>query len=192
MTARQVDKAAARLEGLRHQRRSRLGMSAAAAGMAALALIVSNTLAISVGTGVAALLVLALSDTFRRRELLALLALNPNAYVVPDVKRYGDRLTVPRGRQRLARALERVLSQAGSPYSYCIGGRVNKFRKELEALAASLRTPGARVEPTSVALCWRLLTRAAESPLYNWKLPADELGFEVQRIQAGIRRPAAD
>jgi hypothetical protein len=185
-----MDTAAATLDGLRNQRRERLAMGAAAAGIAALALIVSNALAIAVGVGVAAMLALAMTDTVRRRELLALLALNPSAYIVADVKRYGERLTVPRGRMRLAKALERVLSEAGSPYSYCISGRVNKFRAELEALAASLRMPGVRVDPTSVAHCWRLLTRAAESPLYNRRLPADELGFQVQRIQAGIDRPA--
>jgi hypothetical protein len=188
MTARQLDRAAARLDGLRNQRRSRLAVGAAAAAAAAIALIVSNALAISVGIGVAAMVTLAVSDTFRRRELLARLALNPNAYVVPDVKRYGDRLTVPRGRRRLAKALERVIIHAGTPYSYCIGDRVHKFRRELETLAALLRSPETRVEPTSVAHCWRLLTRAAESPLYNWELPADELGFQVRQIQLGIRR----
>jgi len=191
MTARQMDTAAARLEGIRDQRRSRLAMSLAAGMLGALALIVSHALAISIGIGVGFLLVLAIRDTMRRRELLASLALNPSAYVVPDVRRYGDRLVVPRGRHRLAKALERILATAGTPGCYCIPDRVNKFRKEIEALASTLRMPGTRVEPACVALCWRLLTRAAESPLYNWELPADELGFQVRRIQAGIRpRPA--
>jgi hypothetical protein len=192
MNARQMDKAAAWLDGMRDQRRSRLAMSLAAGALAALALIVSNALAISIGIGAGFMLLLAISDTFRRRELLARLALNPNAYVVPDVKRYGDRLVVPSGRHRLAKALERVLATSGTPGCYCIPDRVNKFRREIEALARSLRMPGTRAEPASVALCWRLLTRAAESPLYNWELPADDLGFQVQRIQAGIRRPVTD
>jgi len=163
-----------------------------ATAAALVALTQSTTLAISFGLGVLVMALLAFSDTCRRRELLARLALNPNAYVVPEVKRYGDYLVGPRGRKRLAASLDRVLSHAGTPMSYCIGERVNKFRDEIEALAASLRAPKNDIEPTSVALCWRLLTRAAESPLYNGNIPADDLGFQVQRIQAGIRRTATD
>jgi hypothetical protein len=192
MTARQVDRAAERLDGIRQRRRGRLVALGLAAAAALVALTQSTTLAISFGLGALVMALLAFSDTCRRRELLARLALNPNAYVVPEVKRYGDYLVGPRGRKRLAASLDRVLSHAGTPMSYCIGERVNKFRDEIEALAASLRAPKTDVEPTSVALCWRLLTRAAESPLYNGNIPADDLGFQVQRIQAGIRRPATD
>jgi hypothetical protein len=193
MTARQVDRIAARLDGIRNQRRERLTVSAAAAVAAIVAqLLVSSTLAISLALGVAFLLALALGDTCRRREMLAILALDPSAYALPDVQRYGDELVAPRGRMRLATSLERVLTHAGTPASYCIAERVNAFRGEIEALAATLRAPKTRIDPTSVALCWQLLTRAAESPLYNWRLPADDLGFQVQRIQTGIRRPLTD
>lgn len=192
MTARQVDRAAERLDGIRQRRRGRLVALGVAAAAALVALTQSTALAISFGLGVLVMALLAFSDTCRRRELLQRLALNPNAYVVPEVKRYGDYLVGPRGRRRLAASLDRVLSHAGTPMSYCIGERVNKFRDEIEALAASLRAPKSDVEPTSVALCWRLLTRAAESPLYNGNIPADDLGFQVQRIQAGIRRTATD
>jgi len=165
----------------------------AVAGMGALALVFTSTkLAISLGIGVGVLLVLAYNDICRRRELLANLALEPGAYVVPEVQRYGQELVAPRARQRLATALERVVSHSGTRASYCIPDRVHTFREEIEALAASLRAPRCQIEPASVALCWRLLTRAAESPLYNRALPADDLGFHVRRIQAGIRRPATD
>jgi hypothetical protein len=192
MTARQVDRATERLEGLRQKQRGRLAVCIAAAVAAAFALTDSITLAISLGAGVLVMVLLVISDTCRRRELLARLALNPNAYVLPDVQRYGDQLVAPRGRERLAASLERLLSHAGTPASYCIGERVNKYRGQIEALADSLRAPRTQVEPTSVALCWQLLTRAAESPLYNGNIPADDLGFQVQRIQAGISRPVAD
>jgi hypothetical protein len=194
MTARQVDRAAERLDGLRQKRRSRLAVSAVAAAAAGVALWASHSssLAISLGAGIVVMALLAFNDTCRRRELLARLALNPHAYVVPDVKSYGEDLVAPRGRERLAASLDRMLKHAGTPASYCIAERVNKYRGQIEALADSLRAPKTRVEPTSVALCWQLLTRAAESPLYNGNIPADDLGFQVQRIQAGIRHPVAD
>src|SRR5881398_1527911 len=74
MTSREVDRAASQLEHLHRQRRARLLSSVAAAGLAAGTLVLSNALAISVACGVASLLLLALVDTLRRRELIARLA----------------------------------------------------------------------------------------------------------------------
>ena len=116
MTARQVDRAAERLDGLRQKRRSRLAVSAVAAVTAGVALWASHssTLAISLGAGIVVMALLAFNDTCRRRELLARLALNPHAYVVPDVKSYGEDLVAPRGRERLAASLDRMLKHAGT------------------------------------------------------------------------------
>jgi hypothetical protein len=144
-------------------------------------------LAFALLAGVGCSLVLALADTIRRRELLSGLALNSNAYTLPDVRRYGAKLVMYSGRARLAAALERVVSNAGLPGTYYLNDRVDKFRDDISGLAKALVAPGARVEPTSVARCWRLLTRAAESPLYNGRIPEDDLGFEVKRIRAGIQ-----
>jgi hypothetical protein len=188
MTSREVDTAASQLEQIQQQRRARLLLSVPAAGLAAGALVLSNTLAISLVCGLACLLLLALADTVRRRELLARLALNPNAYSVPEVRRYGTSLVVLSGRRRVAAALERVLANAGTPGSYYLADRVHKCRHEIRELAEALRAPGTRAEPTSVALCWRLLRSAAESPLYNWHLPADDLPVAVRQIRACIRR----
>jgi hypothetical protein len=191
MTAREIDSAADRLDLIRRQRHSRLALSGAAAGLAGLALIVSTALAISIAAGMAALLLLALADTVRRRDLIARLALDQHAYAVPEVRRYGASLVMPRGRRRAAEALERVLANAGTRGSYYLADRVRANRHEIRALAEALRAPGTRAEPTSIAFCWRLLRSAAESPLYNRHLPRDELGVAVRRIQAGVRPPSA-
>ena len=100
-------------------------------------------------------------------------------------------LVVLRGRRRVAAALERVLANAGAPGSYYLAGRVHRWRHEIRDLAELLRAPDTCAEPTSVALCWQLLRSAAESPLYNWHLPAEDLGIVVRRIRAGIRRSPA-
>ena len=188
MTAREVDRAASQLEHIRQQRWARLLLTGPAAVLAAGAFVVSAALAVSLICGIASLLALALLDTVRHRELVSSLALNPNAYTVPEVRRYGEDLVVLRGRRRVAAALERVVANAGAPGSYYLASRVHACRHELRALAEALRAPETRVEPTSVAMCWRLLRNAAESPLYNWHLPADDLPMAVRRIQAGISR----
>ena len=193
MTSRELDDAASRLEQIQQRRRARLLLSAPAAAFAAGALPWSGALAIALACGVVCLLALALADTVRRRELIATLALNPGAYSVPEVRRYGAGLVMLRGRQRVAAALERVLTHAGTPGSYYLADRVHKCRHEIRDLAEVLRAPGTRAEPASVALCWRLLRCAADSPLYNWHLPAEDLRVTVRRIRAGIRRsPAAE
>jgi hypothetical protein len=188
MTARELDRAASQLEHMRHQRRARLLMSVAAAALAAAAFVVSNTVAISLICGLACLLMLALVDTIKRRELIERLALNRSAYSVPEVRRYGHRLVVLSGRRRVAAALERVLTNAGAPGSYYLADRVHACRHEISALVEALRAPDTRAEPTSIALCWRLLKSAADSPLYNWRLPAEDLRLAFRRVQAGIRR----
>jgi|SRR5919204_1734303 hypothetical protein len=192
MTAREVDGAAARLESIGARRRGRVIASIVAALLAAGALFASTRLGIALMCGVVCLLLLAVADTLRRRDLIATLALDPHAYAVPEVRRYGASLVLFRRRKRVAASLERVLEDAGRPGAYYLVDRVDKYRREIEAVASALRAPGTRVEPTSVALCSRLLTRAAESPLYNWRVPADDLGVAVRRIQSGIRPEAAE
>jgi hypothetical protein len=187
MTAREVDRAASRLEQIRDQRRARLLVAAAAAGLAASALPVSDSLAIALVCGTAVLLVLAVIDTWRWRDLISNLALNEQAYTVPEVRRYGDDLVAPSARRRAAEALDRVVRNAGSPGSYYLAGRVHACRKEIRELAEALRAPDSRFEPTSLAMCWQLLRSGVDSPLYNWHLPAEDLRMAVRRIQAGVR-----
>lgn len=191
MTSRELDNAASRLEQIQQQRHARLLLSVPAGALAAGALLLSNALAISLACGIVCLLVLAIGDTVRRRELIATLALNPSAYSVPEVRRYGAGLVMLRGRRQVAAALERVLSHAGTPGSYYLADRVHKCRGEIRDLAEALRAPGTRAEPSSVALCWRLLRSAADSPLYNWHLPAEDLRVTVRRIRAGVRQSPA-
>ena len=189
MTAREVDTAAAQMKLIQGQRRWRLLMSAAAAGLAAACFSASHAaLGAALVAGSVAALALALLDTTRRRELIAELALNAHAYSVPAVKRYGESLVAPRGRLRIAAALDRVVRNAGAPGTVYLASRVEACRDDIKALATTLRAPGARPEPTSIALCWRLLTRGAESPLYNRRVPAEELRAALRRIHNGVRR----
>lgn len=188
MTAREVDKAAARMKLIQRQRRWRLVLSTSAAGAAAACFPLSHEFGVALVAGAVALALLALLDTARRRELIAELALNEQAYSVPAVKRYGESLVAPRGKQRIAAALERVVRNAGAPGTVYLASRVYACRDDIKALATALRAPGVRPNPTSIALCWRLLTSGAESPLYNQRVPAEELRAAVRRIHAGVRR----
>ncbi len=155
--------------------------------LAAAASLVSATFAIALGAGAAVEALLALVSLYGRRELIARLALEPDAYVLPEVDRYGNRLVGLHERQRLAKWLHEVISDARLPGSFYLPERVVRHADELDSLARELASPEAQVQPASAVACLRLLTHAPESPLYNGGLPADDLTLALRAIRAGIR-----
>jgi len=184
MNARQLEDAQERLR-TRQRRTVEAAVLAVAGSAAALAVsLVSSTLAIALGAGAAVEALVAVAALVSRRELIARLALEPDAYVLPDVDRYGKRLV--RERQRLAAWLREVIRDARVPGSFYLRERVARHADELDSLAHELAAPAAQVQPASAVACLRLLTRAPESPLYNDRLPADDLALALRAIRAGI------
>jgi hypothetical protein len=72
-------------------------------------------------------------------------------------------LTAPRARARLAAASTSMVGDG------------------------DLCSPSVRIDPVSAARCRWLLANAAENPLYDRRLPAEELGSILQRIRTGMR-----
>jgi hypothetical protein len=190
VTAAAVDGAAGALE--RRERRVRTGrrVAAGAVALAALALPFSTPLAIAFVLGAAVETSLCALARSRRRGLIARLALESEAYVIPAVREYGAHLVGPLQRERLGRWLVEVLDDAGHPDSLYLADRVAEHAGQIQAVAAELMAPGARVHPVSAATCRRLLTVATESPLYNPHLPAVDLRSTLFRIHAGISAPS--
>lgn len=190
MTSAAVEGAARALE--HRERRARAGsrVAAAAAALAALAVPVSTPLAIAFLLGAAVETSLCALAHSRRRTLVARLALEPDAYVIPAVREYGAHLVGPRQRERMGRWLVEVVDDAGHFDSLYLADRVAEYAGQIRAVAAELMAPGARVQPVSAATCRRLLTVATESPLYNPHLPAVDLRSTLFRIHAGISAPS--
>jgi hypothetical protein len=190
MTAAAVDRAARALA--RQQRRLQTGrrLTAGAAVLAALAMVVSAPLAIALALGAGFEALVCVVTVARRRALIARLAVEPDAYAIPAVREFGARLAGAGQRERLGRWLVEVLDEAGRPESLYLADRVSEYAAQIRAVAFDLMAPGARVQPVSAATCRRLLTVAAESPLYNPQLPAVDLGSALFRIHAGISGPS--
>jgi hypothetical protein len=161
-----------------------LGFAAAWASLAAVWFSIPLAAALGAGALLEALLAAAALDA--RRQLIARLALQPAAYVLPEVAAYGARAAQPPQRARLAAWLAELVAEAGTPFSLCLGDRVALVAHELEALARELVSPARSVEPVSAVACRRLLTHLAESPLYNPGVPVGELHAALHRIRAGI------
>jgi hypothetical protein len=175
-------------EELRRRRRRAVEaavLGAVASVLAGGALLVSSTLAVALAAGAALQTAIALAVADGRRELIARLALDPSAYVLAEVHRYGTRVAGPSRRARLAAWLFEVASEATLPGTLYLRDRVTLVANELEALAHELGS-AISVQPATVVACERLLTRPTESPLYNPRLPADDLRLALRRIRANL------
>jgi hypothetical protein len=189
MTAGDLDQAANDLRRRRRRAREATALALVSGGLSLVAAALWPQLAVALAIGAAFETLVAGAAVVRRREQIARLAVEPAAYVLTDVERYGRRLAEPRQRARLASWLAEIVAEAPHPWSLYLPDRVALCRAELAALARDLAMPALCVEPTSAAACRRLLTHAVESPLYNPRLPADDLRLTLARIRAGIERP---
>lgn len=187
MHARDVEQAASDLARRSRRRGESAVLALVSASLAGIALPFARLLALALAAGALVELALAAGALVRRRAQIASLALDPAAYSIADVEAYGRRLVGPPERARLAAWLDEICADAYLPGSLYLADRVSHFAHELEALARDVGSPAVALEPASAAACRRLLTHAVESPLYNPRLPADELGLALRRIRAGLR-----
>lgn len=184
MVERDLERAAKELAARRRRTREAIVLAGIALTLAGLLGPVSRPVGIAflAGSGVEACV--AAVAALGRRELISRLALEPQAYVLPEVERYGA--TVASQRERLAAWLVEILVDAAHPGTIYLPDRVARHAGELRSLARELAAPDAAVRPPSAVACRRLLTHAVESPLYNPRLPADDLALALNRIRAGI------
>jgi hypothetical protein len=186
MTTADLDQAASGLRRRRRRAREATTLAVASGGLALTAAAMWPRFAFPLAVGAALETLVAGAAVVRRRDEIARLAVEPAAYVLAEVERYGRRLTQPRQRARLATWLAEIVAEAPNPWRLYLPDRVALFRTELAALARDLAMPTLGVEPASAAACRRLLTHAVESPLYNPRVSADDLRRALERFRAGI------
>jgi hypothetical protein len=187
MDARALEEAAARIEGKRRRARQHAALALAAVVGALPALQLSRfDIALALAAGAIFEGLLAAGLLVSRRALIERLALEPTAYVIAEVRRFGLQVTEPRELADLAGRLRRVAAEASAPTTVWLADRVEAFTAQLDALARDLLSPSVAVEPPSVVLCRRLLVNAAESPLCNPQIPPEELALALHRIRRGI------
>jgi hypothetical protein len=192
MIARAIEEAAATIRERRRRALESGGLAAVCALLAWLALESSSSLALALAVGAGFEILLVIGLFLARRGLISRLALEPDAYCIPEVKAYGETLTKPRQRAIVADGLRSMVRDALRPGVLYLPDRVMRHARELESIARDFRSPGVRVHPASVARCRRLLTEAAESPLYNPRLTEEDLETILRRIRSGIKRSDQD
>ena len=186
MNARDLESAAANVD--RKRRRALHGLITAVALMAASAGIApfSARLALAVGVGAAMGWLIAAVSWLGRRELISCLALDPSAYAIPAVARFGTQAAALSTRTRLASSIHSLVHQKDQPMELHLAGRARRFAPELDAIARDLAAPSSHVPPPIAVACRRLVTRPVRSPLYNPNLPEEDLTALLLRIRAGI------
>jgi len=191
MNARELEGAAAELRSLRRRLKQFSAGAVLLLVVAAGCAMFSLRVAAILGAGVAVESLAALALWLRRGDLIERLALDPSAYVIPEVARFGSRVAALRERKLLASWITSIVNR-GEPFELHLVGRAGAFSQQLETLARELAAPQAEVQPAIAVACRRLLTRPVQSPLYNPNLPEEDLTALLLRIRAGIsqRTPA--
>jgi hypothetical protein len=190
--------ASAQLAALRHRMLQRVEWFVALVVLSGVLLLTESVaLAAAVGAGaVTALAIGGLAIDERRRLLLSLVAMG-DANSIPEVAALAERLAHDATERRRVAAALRTAARAGR--SNGIGsrapivvapGRVAHYAPRLLALADAIGDVRVSVSPSAVALCRRLLTDGAGSPLYNPNVPERELDRVLAAVEAGVS-PAA-
>ncbi len=190
--------AAAQLATLRHRMLQMVEWFVALVVLSGVLLLTESVaLAAAVGAGaVTALAIGGLAVDERRRLLLSLVAMG-DANSIPEVGALAERLAHDATERRRVAAALRTAARAGR--SNGIGsrapmvvapGRVAHYAPRLLALADAIGDVRVSVSPSAVALCRRLLTDGAGSPLYNPNVPERELDRVLAAVEAGVS-PAA-
>jgi hypothetical protein len=146
---------------------------------------------LALGIGAVFEAMLAFAFWFDRRELIERLALDPTAYTIPAVARFGSRIAALRERERLAAWIRSVACEPERAGSFHLSDRARAFAREFETVAQELARPAASVQAPVAVACRRLLTRPVQSPLYNPNLPEEDLAALLRRIRAGIAAPSS-
>jgi hypothetical protein len=186
--------ASAQLDGLRTRMIQMLEWFAALVILAVVLLLTESVaLACSVGAGaVTALVLLGLALDERRGLLLSLVALG-DANAIPEVRALAERLAHdPAERRRVADSL-RTAARAGQATGpgarapiVVAPGRVARYAPRLLALADAIADEHHMVTAPAIALCRRMLTDGAGSPLYNPQMSERELERVLAVVEAGI------
>jgi hypothetical protein len=186
MNAREIEHAGDYLARKRSRFREGVLVAAVCALLAAAIGPFALNAALALLVGSAAAATFAVAHKLGYRDAIARLALEPSAYVLPDIRHYGARLTLPAERAKLAAWLYEVVQEAQIPGNWYLADRVARYEVQIRAVAWQMAASGVPIPPASVVACHRLLTRASESPLYNPDLPAEDLLARLERISRAI------
>jgi hypothetical protein len=182
MTARQVDQAARRLRELRAQTVTDLVLAVAAFALALTASRLIPALAVPLLIGATGIAFLGIRALVRHTFLVEDLAVDREAYAIPDVCEFGRRAASPEHRQELARSVRVALTDS----THEVGARLTAVRAELEQLIAALEDDSLRWKPQAAVTLERWLNNPAGS-FRDPSVPVVELRSRLRSILVDLQ-----
>jgi hypothetical protein len=122
-----------------------------------------------------------------RRAMLTRLVAQGDAMALPPVRAYAERLLERRA--AIAGGLRHVVrscSGVSGEMTFVQPDRVDVQWRRLERLASAFADPDVAIQPSSAALCVRMLREPVTSPLYNPRLPEEQLDRLLTTIERGV------
>jgi hypothetical protein len=177
-----IPKTERELHDLRVQEWSDMSLAALAIGLSLVATQVARQWALPFFFGGLVVAILGGRAFFRRCDLCERLAVEPAAYVIPEVGARAAAVASPAGRAALAGAIKMMLAP-DPPFRRA---RVQLVADELAGLAKELVDPQLILDPLCAVRCKRLVTDTVESPLLNSNIPADGLRVAIVVIRRGF------
>jgi hypothetical protein len=182
MYARAVDDGAERLRALRHEEWADLALAATAVAAAIAATRTRPEFALPLFIGGISVGACGVRALWRRWDLVARLAGERDAHVIPEVLAYARRHATMDSRRCLATSIRSRLPRTG----FDVDERLAAVADELKALAAELENEALDLDPAAAVACMRLLSDPIDSPLLNLRLPPENLRSRVCQIRAGF------
>lgn len=186
MNARQLDEAATRLHDLRAQSAGDFVLAAVATGLALTATQLRPVLAMPFLLGAIGVGFLGVQAYVRRVFLVEELADDRDAYSIPDVRRFGERVKTPAHRRQLAQSIRLATSDS----SYEEAARLASVRVELDQLVALLEDEQRPLEPHSLVTLEHWLNDPGGS-FRNPSVAAVELRSRLRRLLVDLDERSA-
>ena len=177
MDARAVERAELELHELKLRGLSDFGVAVVALGAAVVGSSVLPPLAMPLLLGGLGVGVLGVRALVQHYLLVEDLAVDPDAYLIPEVRRVALRTASLEHRRQLAASIRHALNTSTWGPCPC----VDSNRDLLGELATALEDDRLAFDPASAVALDRLLT-GGERNLYSPDLPADELRSRLRRI----------
>jgi hypothetical protein len=179
MSARDVEQLGRRLRDLNERAAGELALAGVAFVLALLATELRPDLVVPLLAGAVGLTALGIVAFVRSHLLVEDAAADRDAYLLPAVRRFGERAASPGHRRELAAWIRRAVAVSPELASR----RVDENRAALEELRDDLERPDLPLEPACAVALDRLLQ---DGGLYDGDLPAEELRSRLTQILAGF------
>ena len=179
MDGRAIDTATARLHELRWEASSDVALSGAVLALSLVATQVVPELALPLFLGAVTVALLGVRAAWRRWEIVDELAVEPDAYVIREVRARAMREASMERRHVFAAHVRGWLADPRSD-------RVRGCADDLAALAVDLDDEALVLDPACAVACAHLLEDPRVSPLLDPAIPQDVLKPRVRRIRAGF------